>query len=665
MREARYRQIICELLYQFYHLGWATGTGGGMTIKNKSTGNIIMSPSAIQKERLKAHNLFVLDKDFNIIDAGYVNKADNVGMMTDKLKLTQCFTLFKSCFEIHPNTGCVIHSHSKNVALISLMFNEYVEICGLEMIKGISGHSNIDKCIIPIIQNTPKESQLTNRLQKTLKTYPKSYGVIVRGHGMYVFGKNWQKAKQHAECYDYLFQMIIEMKKLNIAENILYNTKILNKFPVKITDNNNVEDSIEYETHPHYPLFMVSNHPFINNNTQNKIAMIRSLIWQNDSNYLLLINQRIIPQKFGTVKCINYRQIAKHIKIMTVRGAPAIGAAAAYGMALAALEFSEKNINTNVSPKQFIQFMQNAKSILDSARPTAVNLVWATNRMQYIMNQCINILQQKTQQIFDINWFQHLSEILLREAHNICNEDISVCTRLGINGCSLIKKGFGVMHHCNTGSLATVCGGTALAAITKAFYDNKNIKVYVNETRPRLQGSRLTSWELSRMNINHKIVVDSACAHLISGGKIDCIIVGCDRAAINGDAANKIGTQTIATVAYQYGIPMYISCPVSTIDKNCKNGNHIIIEERNKNEIKQIGGIHVANPNADCYNPAFDVTPHKYITAFITEYGICYPPFEKSLRDVVNKQRMEVEAQRNQTLRKYIATMTNNITSKL
>lgn len=274
------------------------------------------------------------------------------------------------------------------------------------------------------------------------------------------------------------------------------------------------------------------------------------------------------------------------------------------------------------------------------------------------MNQCIDIVQK--QNISPSQWVREIADILLTEAHGIADEDIAVCAKLGEFGGSVIEKGDGVMHHCNTGSLATVCGGTALGAITKAFYDGKRNKVFVNETRPRLQGSRLTSWELSRMGIEHKVVVDGCVAHLLSDKKIDCIIVGCDRVAANGDTANKIGTHTVATVAHQYGVPFYISCPVSTIDLECAEGKDIVIEERNINEIKQIGGVDVANPDADCYNPAFDVTPYQFITAFITEYGICYPPFKKTLKSVVQKQKDEVRSKTQQKLMEYAAKMKRN-----
>ena len=261
MREERYKRLICELLHQFYPLGWVSGTGGGMAIKNPLTKNIIMSPSSVQKERLKPHNLFVLDEHGKIIEYGNIHKFDVIGELKDELKLTACYTLFMSCLnnKLHPETGCVIHSHSQNVSLVSLMFNDFVEISGLEMIKGITGHSNLEKCIVPIIQNTPKEPQLTKRLQNALKKYPKSYAVIVRGHGMYCFGKNWQKAKQHTECYDYLFEMIIKMKQLNVGSNMLYNTKYFNSFPVKTNENENddeqddvVIDTIDYKQHREY-----------------------------------------------------------------------------------------------------------------------------------------------------------------------------------------------------------------------------------------------------------------------------------------------------------------------------------------------------------------------------------------------------------------------------
>ena len=272
-----------------------------------------------------------------------------------------------------------------------------------------------------------------------------------------------------------------------------------------------------------------------------------------------------------------------------------------------------------------------------------------------VMNECIHQINASGNK--HNNWLKDICQILLTEAHSICEEDIATCAKLGEYGGTIIQHKDGVMHHCNTGSLATVCGGTALGTITKAFYDDKNIKVYVNETRPRLQGSRLTSWELSTMNIRHKVVVDGCVAHLLSMNKINCIFVGCDRVAMNGDTANKIGTHSVAACAYLYGVPFYVSCPVSTIDAECMNGDEIVIEERNENEIKQIGGVNVASPEADCYNPAFDVTPYKFITAFVTEYGLCYPPFKKSLGEVVKKAKREVEARRKETMREYVATL--------
>eukprot|EP00485_Elphidium_margaritaceum_P011780 CAMPEP_0202692684 /NCGR_PEP_ID=MMETSP1385-20130828/7002_1 /ASSEMBLY_ACC=CAM_ASM_000861 /TAXON_ID=933848 /ORGANISM="Elphidium margaritaceum" /LENGTH=685 /DNA_ID=CAMNT_0049348263 /DNA_START=99 /DNA_END=2156 /DNA_ORIENTATION=+ len=664
MLEPNYRKLICELLVQFYHLGWATGTGGGMAIKNKATGNIVMSPSAVQKERLKPHNIFVLDRDAKVVEPGIVTDADTLGVLTKQLRLTACFSLFMACFEVHSSTGCVIHSHSKNVALVSLMFEDAVEIAGLEMIKGISGHSNIEPCVIPIIQNTPQESQLTARLQRALEQYPTSFGVIVRGHGIYVFGENWQAAKQHAECYDYLFATIIEMRKLNVGQSNarLFQTQYFDRFPVRTADIEHdddrvIADTAEHEQHPHYALFLVHTHPFLARcrHDMKPVPMIRSLVWQSHDHSVLMINQRIIPQQFGTVRCHTYQDMAHHIQTMTIRGAPAIGAAAAYGMALAALQFQKQqkgsDTSTNSTLTEFVQFMKMAKSTLDASRPTAVNLVWATNRMQNILNECVKLVLQSSTAASS-QWLRDLTQILLTEAHNVAQEDIDICARLGINGSTLIESGNGILHHCNTGSLAAVCGGTALSAITCAYYEGKDIRVYVDETRPRLQGSRLTSWELSRMRIAHKIVVDGCVAHLLSHGLIQCVIVGCDRVARNGDTANKIGTHTAAVVAHEYGIPFYISCPVSTIDAECTNGSQIVIEERSHAEIKQIGSVCVANADSDCFNPAFDVTPHKFITAFITEYGICYPPFTKSLGQAVKQHRQETHQRQREMVRK-------------
>ena len=320
---------------------------------------------------------------------------------------------------------------------------------------------------------------------------------------------------------------------------------------------------------------------------------------------LILLDQRRLPSSMEYIRAKTVDDVYRAIKDMAVRGAPLIGSTAGYGVYFAAKESRSKE-----------EFLEKC-AFLVSARPTAVNLMWAVDRMK------------KTAFEYDFSL-----EKLLKEADRIKEGDIEANHALSIYGSSLLEKGSTVLTHCNAGALATSGWGTALGVIKQAFLDGRIKHVYADETRPRLQGARLTAFELVDFKIPSTLIPDSVAATLIRDKRIDAIIVGADRIALNGDTANKIGTFSLSVVAKAYGVPMYIAAPVSTIDFNRGSGKDIPIEERDKSEVIDPldNGMLIAPEGMDVYNPSFDVTPHENITAIITEKGIIEEPFEENIR---------------------------------
>lgn len=331
---------------------------------------------------------------------------------------------------------------------------------------------------------------------------------------------------------------------------------------------------------------------------------------------LVLIDQRVLPTEVSYVHCSDYTQVEFAIRDMIVRGAPAIGATAAYGYYLAALEFAQ------LEESEFEQKMQEAFKVLDASRPTAVNLRWALERMDSV---------RKTH---TPEGREAVLTVLKREADTITAEDIEINRAIGRHGSEVIASKATILTHCNTGALATAGWGTALGVIKQAYADGKDIFVYADETRPRLQGARLTSWELVQSGIPSCLIPDSAAATLIRDGKIDCVILGGDRVAANGDVCNKIGTFMLSVICKMYGVPFYSVVPISTIDFSIASGEQIPIEERDASEVNTIAGNLIAPQKMAVYNPAFDVTPHQNITGIITEVGIIRPPFKENIERI-------------------------------
>ncbi len=344
---------------------------------------------------------------------------------------------------------------------------------------------------------------------------------------------------------------------------------------------------------------------------------MRTVDWQNDA--VQMIDQRILPGRFEVLEYRDYRDLAKAITDMVVRGAPAIGAAGAFGLALAARQSPARDRDS------LLIDLAQAKEALDAARPTAVNLAWATSRM---LDLARRLVLPNTDDI---------RSSLLIEAKRIADEDVEINKRMAMHGATLIADGDTVLHHCNTGALATVDYGTALGVIRMAHEQGKHIHVLVDETRPRLQGARLTAWELKNLNIPFDLIADNAAGYFMYSGQVKAVFVGADRVAANGDAANKIGTYNLAVVAKENNVPFYIVAPTSTVDLSLPDGSHIPIEERPMSEVLnlEIGGEPVAPAGITARNPAFDVTPNRYLTAIVTENGVVRPPYVEGLRKAV------------------------------
>jgi len=342
------------------------------------------------------------------------------------------------------------------------------------------------------------------------------------------------------------------------------------------------------------------------------MASFHTIKWV-DPGIVSMIDQRKLPHQVVYNGYKDPAAVAGAIKDMVIRGAPAIGAAAAFGLALVPVH------DTSGRVEMVLANLQEASEILRQARPTAVNLSWAIDRILNRVEKtaCGSVIE--------------LRDLVLGEAQKIAREDVEINFSLGNQAQSLIPDGAAIFHHCNTGSLAAVDYGTALGAIRIAHEMGKKIFVYVDETRPRLQGARLTSWELKQYEVPFKVVADSASGFYMQTQKVDLCIVGTDRVAANGDVANKIGTYNLAVVAHENGVPFYVAVPKSTIDLNTSSGDQVKIEERPPEEVTHIGSLQITPDDTPVGNPAFDVTPAKYITAFITEDGIVNPPYKENL----------------------------------
>ena len=354
---------------------------------------------------------------------------------------------------------------------------------------------------------------------------------------------------------------------------------------------------------------------------QKNILNYETVALDSEKGELVIINQTKLPYDIEILRLNTQKQIWDAIYRLEVRGAPAIGIAGAIGAYLAAKDIKSEDFDTFYS--EFVK----AKDYLDSSRPTAVNLSWALNRMEKV------VLDNKDKSVAEI------VELLHKEAVEIKEEDIWVCKTIGEYGLSLVKPGDGLLTHCNAGQLATSKYGTATAAMYLGHEKGYNFRVFADETRPLLQGARLTAFELHSAGIDVTLICDNMASSVMKKGWIDAVFVGCDRVAANGDTANKIGTSGVGILAKYYGVPMYICAPTSTIDMNCQTGKDIHIEERPAEEITEMWyKERMAPDGVKTFNPAFDVTDHECIAGIITEYGIAYPPFEESLKAIFEKK---------------------------
>jgi len=333
---------------------------------------------------------------------------------------------------------------------------------------------------------------------------------------------------------------------------------------------------------------------------------VETLRWRDGR--LEMIDQRVLPARFEYIVYLSAAEVAEGIRSMVVRGAPAIGCAAAYGVALEALRLKQ------AESEHFVSGLEKAHEVLAASRPTAINLFWALNRMRAVRSSL------KGQAV------PAIADRLLAEAHDVASEDIRINRAMGAHGAALLPDGARVLTHCNAGALATAGHGTALGVIRSAVEAGKKISVIVDETRPFLQGARLTAWEMVQENIPITLITDNMAGHLMSRGEVDAVVVGTDRVAANGDVANKIGTYMVAVLARRHEIPFYVACPLSTIDLSIPNGEAIPIEERAVDEVMGFRDTRWAAGGVSARNPSFDVTPAELVTSLVTEKGVVLQP---------------------------------------
>jgi methylthioribose-1-phosphate isomerase len=343
------------------------------------------------------------------------------------------------------------------------------------------------------------------------------------------------------------------------------------------------------------------------------VSVMRTIEWDANTHQLTAIDQRLIPGRFERVVLSTYQDVTRAIKDMTIRGAPVIGVSAAFGVVMAAYQASTGNVT------MLREELEKSIQVLLSARPTAVNLHWALKRMRVVS--------------LEHDQGEDIQAALEKEAQHMADEDVEANHAIARNGVELINDGDTIIHHCNTGALATVDWGTGLGIIRLAHEQGKRVHVLVDETRPRLQGARLTAWELQQYGIPFDIICDNMAGHFLSRGLVQKVIFGADRVAANGDVANKIGSYMLALAAYDNVVPVYSAFPLSTVDLGIQRGCDIPIEERDQQEVLglQLEGENVMPVGASARNPAFDVTPNRLISAFITDHGIIRPPFFKNL----------------------------------
>ena len=347
-------------------------------------------------------------------------------------------------------------------------------------------------------------------------------------------------------------------------------------------------------------------------------SKIKTIEWVD--NYSKMVDQTLLPYEFKYIKITGGQQMFDAIKTMIVRGAPAIGVAGAHGVVLYAQELAIKNLSRD----EFVKYLLEKADYMASSRPTAVNLMWAVEKQKEIIKNSKSDIKG-------------IIEELKENCKKLEDEDIEINKKIGDYGAEVVPEGATILTHCNAGGLATVGYGTALGVVRSAFAKDNTIQVFADETRPRQQGARITTFELTVDGIPTTLITDGMCSYFMKKGMIDMVCVGADRIAANGDAANKIGTYTLAIAAKYHNIPFYVAAPLSTIDTSIHSGDEIVIEERSREEVTHINGKIICAPEVNVINPGFDVTPHELITGIITEAGILRPDYKKSIAEAFNK----------------------------
>ena len=587
------KKEVLKATLECYEKGLFAGTSGNLSLYDSKRKLLIITPSGVPYEGMTADDMVVCDLDGKTIEG--------------KHKPSSEWALHAAIYLARPEFKAVVHTHSPYATSFAAA-GQKIPLVLIEMLPFLGGDIKVGKYAI----NGSKEVA-----DYTVMALQDRKAALMANHGAVAAGASLQDAVTSAI---YLEDAAKICSLARLHGNVQEISSPADKHSSMENDAkkyNNMPPSVSMADYSAYNIDSIDM-------TGHNINDIDTVYLDDKTSSMVLIDQTLLPNQTKIISLRNQKDIWRAINILQVRGAPAIGVAAAIGIYLAAKEIYEKN--TTMEYADFFDKFEKAKDYLNSSRPTAVNLSWALRRMESI----VTANQDKP--------VKRIIELLHDECIQIHDEDVNVCKAIGEYGLSLVNPGDGLLTHCNAGKLCAIKYGTATAPIYLGHERGYNFRVFADETRPLLQGARLTAFELQSAGVDVTLICDNMSASVMKKGLVNAIFVGADRIAANGDAANKIGTSMVALAAKRYNIPFYVCAPTSTIDMATPTGSDITIEERDPAEVTSMWYEKPMAPeDVKVYNPAFDVTDADLITAIVTEEGIIYPPYKKNLATLMTR----------------------------
>ena len=572
-------QAVVDALGKLEQLGLNRGSSGNISVRIDSR-HFLISPSGVDKATLSADQMVLMSTDGKTMSGG---------------KPSTEWLMHRDVYVNRPEVNAIVHTHSDNATALACAQKD---IPPFHYMVAVTGSARIHCAPYALFGS----QALSDNALAALKG---SWACLLANHGVLAVHTSLEKAL-------YVAQEVESLATQFIAASSIGQPRLLDAQQMRQVMTQFESYGLTAVPDPSAPQAIVETQ---HTNLLSDESDICTLRWVDS--HLEMLDQRLLPTEIVMRSYRDAQSVAEGIKTMVVRGAPAIGVAAAYGMALEALRFAKASRTT------LMQQLDSAYDVLANSRPTAVNLVWALQRMKAALDTFIAAHAQASS--------AESASHLLHNAQTLQAQDVADNMAMGRFGAALLPEQATILTHCNAGALATAGHGTALGVIRSAVQAGKNIQVYADETRPFLQGARLTAWELMQDKIPVTLLTDNASGWAMQKGLIDAVIVGADRIAANGDVANKIGTYMVAVLARQHGIPFYVAAPTSTIDMSLADGTHIPIEMRADDEVTGYGGQRWAPPGVKVFNPSFDVTPAGLVTAIITEKGVVHSPSSSGL----------------------------------